>query len=812
MDWNKYIKDAIPSKHSNTLYLNKEIADLDQPGPKDYMWTDIDDYLKLRFKEGRTKNLAADRVSGYEAKKRKVITDIIVDPAFKDSKSDQQFNSFRSEGDYPAILVRDAETTTQELLEYDTFDHVLNASALRREYLQKWLKDDSAGRIDELDFRFTSADVINKYWEFTKTFERKDPTIGFQIDTRGGKELLQIVLGLLSKKKNIFFGSDFYASFGGLIKSIYKFVFFQDVAVIDLRTVKTEANIKELYNKYSKQGKAIAWIVGLSKINHPIDAILKKIGDDKITFVDEIDWSAFHKEAYIKKLAKGGPLILLSADLNKAKAKFDFDQIIELPYEEMLIMAKYSQEDPSYSKPIINEFYKNFPELEKNPNFSIQPVMEGLVEPVFVDISLADEGIANDLNWNVINNDLNKHGKIYADIQDILIANGNTPAYSKFNLKNILARVNELLAQKGLNVRVDENNPTPIEFTTAKSNDQIKKQQQIKQTQVGNRYKVITATGEDLHIKDHSKQNIKQGQKVTRETAAQYVEDHFELAQQEGYANVWVLSKFIIQRSYSIHKHNVTLLSYDDSSESTGKQWIARGWTPGQGKEVAVNIHVHFNRSQSPLYMSMILQQAQKLKARHKISIERAIKQVLLKLTFLQIDDNGDPKEYTYDSFMRSVAMRNPSTKAVALDFASYIAKNFSQEVIDHIMNGHKGSVAVGNRKVEVYKKLIQKKKGSKGVPSKPSDVKNLEKVLMVFFDQLDVVVPMADSESFDIRKVLQKIDSDSILSEEFESSFGFQPGIMSMVLEDNSLDQKIEQLNFYTLKKISITKQAFVG
>ena len=812
MDWNKYIKDAIPSKHSNTLYLNKEIADLDQPGPKDYMWTDIDDYLKLRFKEGRTKNLAADRVSGYEAKKRKVITDIIVDPAFKDSKSDQQFNSFRSEGDYPAILVRDAETTTQELLEYDTFDHVLNASALRREYLQKWLKDDSAGRIDELDFRFTSADVINKYWEFTKTFERKDPTIGFQIDTRGGKELLQIVLGLLSKKKNIFFGSDFYASFGGLIKSIYKFVFFQDVAVIDLRTVKTEANIKELYNKYSKQGKAIAWIVGLSKINHPIDAILKKIGDDKITFVDEIDWSAFHKEAYIKKLAKGGPLILLSADLNKAKAKFDFDQIIELPYEEMLIMAKYSQEDPSYSKPIIDEFYKNFLELEKNPNFSIQPVMENLVEPVFVDISLADEGIANDLNWNVINNDLNKHGKIYADIQDILIANGNTPAYSKFNLKNILARVNELLAQKGLNVRVDENNPTPIEFTTAKSNDQIKKQQQIKQTQVGNRYKVITATGEDLHIKDHSKQNIKQGQKVTRETAAQYVEDHFELAQQEGYANVWVLSKFIIQRSYSIHKHNVTLLSYDDSSESTGKQWIARGWTPGQGKEVAVNIHVHFNRSQSPLYMSMILQQAQKLKARHKISIERAIKQVLLKLTFLQIDDNGDPKEYTYDSFMRSVAMRNPSTKAVALDFASYIAKNFSQEVIDHIMNGHKGSVAVGNRKVEVYKKLIQKKKGSKGVPSKPSDVKNLEKVLMVFFDQLDVVVPMADSESFDIRKVLQKIDSDSILSEEFESSFGFQPGIMSMVLEDNSLDQKIEQLNFYTLKKISITKQAFVG
>lgn len=812
MNWKDYIKDSVKSNHSNTIYLNQEVADLDVPGFKIYKWTDIDDFLKKRFKEGRTKNLASTRVSGYEAKKRKVITDIIVDPVFKDPKSDQNFNSFRSEGDYPATLVKDEETTTLELLEYDTFDDVLNASALRREYLQKWLNDDSAGRIDEIDFRFTSADVINKYCEFTKSFDRKDPTIGFQIDTRGGKELLQLVLGNLGKKKNIFFGSDFYASFGGLIKAIYKFVLFQDIAVIDLRKITKEKEIKKLYSEYSQQGKTIAWIVGLSKTNHPIDAILKDIGHNKITFVDEIDWSAFHKEAYIKKLAKGGPLILLSADLNKAKAKFDFDHIIELTYEEMLMMAKYSQEDPSYSKPIIDKFYENFPEMRNHPNFSIQPVMENLVEPVFVDISLADEGFANDLNWNSINNDLNKHEKIYADIQDIMIGQGNTATYAKFNLKNILARVNEHLAQKGFDVRVDEDNPTPIEFTTAKTNAQIKKQQKIKQTQVGKKYKVITATGEDLHIKDHSKQNIKQGQKVTRETAAQYVEDHFELAKQEGYENVWVLSKFMIQRSYSVGRHNVTILSYDDSSESTGKQWIARGWTPGQGKEVAVNVHIHFNRNQSPLYMSKILEQAEKLRARHKISIERAIKQVLLKLTFLQIDDNGDPKEYTYDSFMRSVAMRNPSTKAVALDFASYIAKNFSQEVIDHIMNGHKGSVAVGNRKVEVYKKLIQKKKGSKGVPSKPSDVKKLEKVLMVFFDQLDVVVPMADSESFDIRKVLQKIDSDSIISEEFESSFGFQPGIMSMVLEDNSLDQKIEQLNFYTLKKISTMKQAFVG
>ena len=95
---------------------------------------------------------------------------------------------------------------------------------------------------------------------------------------------------------------------------------------------------------------------------------------------------------------------------------------------------------------------------------------------------------------------------------------------------------------------------------------------------------------------------------------------------------------------------------------------------------------------------------------------------------------------------------------------------------------------------------------------SKPSDVKKLEKVLTAFIDQLDVIVPMADTDSFDIRKVLQKIDSDRVVSEEFESSFGFQPGIMSMVLKDSCLDQKIEQLNFYTLKKISTIKQAFVG
>ena len=127
-------------------------------------------------------------------------------------------------------------------------------------------------------------------------------------------------------------------------------------------------------------------------------------------------------------------------------------------------------------------------------------------------------------------------------------------------------------------------------------------------------------------------------------------------------------------------------------------------------------------------------------------------------------------------------------------------------------MNGHKGSVPVGNRKVEIYKKLIQKRKGTKGTLSKPSDVKKLEKVLTAFIDQLDVIVPMADTDSFDIRKVLQKIDSDRVVSEEFESSFGFQPGIMSMVLKDSCLDQKIEQLNFYTLKKISTIKQAFVG
>jgi hypothetical protein len=127
-------------------------------------------------------------------------------------------------------------------------------------------------------------------------------------------------------------------------------------------------------------------------------------------------------------------------------------------------------------------------------------------------------------------------------------------------------------------------------------------------------------------------------------------------------------------------------------------------------------------------------------------------------------------------------------------------------------MNGQTSSSAVGNRYVQVYKNPIIRKKGQKGKSATPSDTKKLEKVMMAFIDQLDVICPMADADSFDIRKVLHNINNDVTISDEFESSFGFHPGIMSKVLDSSDLNSKIEQLNFYTLKKISIIKQTFLN
>lgn len=813
-NWKRYIKDSIPSPAKNTLYLNKEVAELDKPGNKLYAWTDADDFEKNRYKEGRTKNLAWERIKGYESKKRKIIVDIIVDKAFNNAGTDQKFNEFRSENNsYPATLVDEDEVTSKEVMQYNSFDDVQEIISLRRKFLQKWLDDDSAGRIEELDIRFTTADSLIKYNEY-KQHNDGPKTYGWEKDTRTGKELLQAVMGKLSGKSNLFFGSDFYASFGGLIRSLLKFKFFKELAIIDLRKVTKEKDIKKLYRQYTNEGKVIAWIIGLSKTNHPIDDILEEIGSDKETFIDEIDWSAHHKHTYIKKISKGGNLHLLSADLSKAKVKFKFDKIFSLSYEEFLMLSKLSQEDPTYSKSIIDKFYKNFPHLESDKSFSIQRSIDNVVEPVFVDISLADEGYKNNLNWNSINSDLDKHEKIYADIQDIHMGNGNTAKYSKYSLKNIMARVNDHLQLKGLDIRVDENNPTPIEFTTTKTNKQIKKQQEIKQRQFGKRFKVITATGEDRHIKNHYDLNIKKGQTVTRETASVYVEDQFELAKSEGYENVWVLSKFLIQRSYSVGKHNISLLSYDDSSESTGKQWIARGWTPDGKKQVAITIHVHFNRGQSPLYMSKILELAGKHKARHKTSIEQSIKQVLLKLTFIGIDANGDAKDWTYDEFMRSVSLRSPAVKTMAFNLSSYIMNNFNSEIIDHLLAGQKGSAPIGNRNVSVYKKSKNNtsNKNSKGKTITPSELKKLEKVIFTFIKHLDLVVPMSDAEGFDIRQVLEKISNSKEKELEFVSSFGISPMILKQVVDDKELDEIIEELTFYTLKQIEISKQRFAA
>ena len=248
MDWDIYIKDAVPTDHANTLYLNPDLAEMDElPGNKSYSWVDRDDFERRITKEGRTKNKASKRVSQYEAKKRKFIIDIIVDERFKPAKSDQHFNSYRSEDtSYPAKLFKDVEATSEELMQYNSYDDLLNISALRREYLQKWLDDTNAGRDSRLSFRFTSADVLNKLKNYLDSCEKNDPIIGLQIDTRGGKELLQIVGAVLSNKSNIFFGSDFYASFGGLLKSIYKFSLFKDMAVIDLRKTTDKEKIEEL--------------------------------------------------------------------------------------------------------------------------------------------------------------------------------------------------------------------------------------------------------------------------------------------------------------------------------------------------------------------------------------------------------------------------------------------------------------------------------------------------------------------------------------------------------------------------------------
>jgi len=113
---------------------------------------------------------------------------------------------------------------------------------------------------------------------------------------------------------------------------------------------------------------------------------------------------------------------------------------------------------------------------------------------------------------------------------------------------------------------------------------------------------------------------------------------------------------------------------------------------------------------------------------------------------------------------------------------------------------------------VQVFKKNFKLTNRPNGKFIQPSDIRKLEKILLAFIEQLDIVVPMSDTDSFDVRKVLQKINLDDVLKQEFESSFGFNPGIMALALSDISLNQKIEEINFYTLKKISIVKESFTA
>jgi hypothetical protein len=313
----------------------------------------------------------------------------------------------------------------------------------------------------------------------------------------------------------------------------------------------------------------------------------------------------------------------------------------------------------------------------------------------------------------------------------------------------------------------------------------------------GRKIKVIPVSGVCKHIR--TKTNwYKQGDQVRIQDCEYYVKDHIKQAQEEGYDGVWIIASQYCQRSFTIGKIYIVILSYDAGAAGGTAQRTSRVSSPALGKTAGLIISNSFDHTRDEKIDSMLSSRAKSRMARTGESFVNAGRSVKRGFSIFTLNDNGDQIQLEWDAYTYRLALQqNGLANSLAREFHKKVKENAWEEKFMEATR--RGNPSKGKNLDGTYvdPEVSERNRKNRSNPTKGVSEAVILNALKYITENMDIVHRMAtDNESKCILECIKGINNNNILFEEFFSQFNIEPSyLIDMLEEDIYLQELTNQL-----------------
>lgn len=410
--------------------------------------------------------------------------------------------------------------------------------------------------------------------------------------------------------------------------------------------------------------------------------------------------------------------------------------------------------------------------------------------------------------------DPSKHGSII--VQDTNIFLGGDSNFSHMSINSVIDKQNIYYSEQGKSENINLPNDTFVLIEFLPMNTNIKKRGQLSTVLKGKlelyaeyrqqganlsgrKIKVIPISSKCKHIRSNYSKGYKHGQPVSMQAAEDYVKDELKIAQKQGYEGIWIVASIYCQRSFTIGKIYIVMLSYDAGNSGTTAQRMSRIASPYKNKNVGLVISNSFDSTRDEKIDLMLISRAKSRQKKTGEDFINAGRSVKRGLSIFSINDNGDLVQWTFDEYLTRLYRNKTSfDKFVSREITKFIVINGLEKIFK---NGTKWKGAthekLDNTFIEDDNALPSNKGVGNKIPTAQKDINNVLLVIQYMVQKAHIMYAIgSDGNNNSLTQSLQNVTMDSMLNLEFKSQFGLSAmDVLNLIKCEMEVEVLLEQV-----------------
>lgn len=794
-EFKDYTQNAV--KYSdNVWYLNDHLRTVDASNlnaPKLYAWVTESAFEKREPKEGQTnQETAGQRVAQYQTIEKRIIIDIIIDKVFLEAGQDQKFHGFRETIHDGQLKWLKDERASDEVIYYKDWDSFYSSPALRREALQQWTNNVSAGRRN-LEQRVPSLLMLIAF--FTNRNPR-DPVLLkmhiFELCARFGKTIWALSLFQLSNCDTLVFGAYYLSSFGSIKNELSAWSQFSDVRYVDTRHPGWEGK----HASYIKDGYKVVVLCSLQATDSGWAKVEKWYDNNDVGMVilDEVDFGV-HTDRTSNRLlgiiAKSEVIGMSGTNADRMNnGIIDIHRFESYTMEQMLELKHALVDDKSIAANTLAEAINVVPGEFWN-GVNAKDNLNEIPELSFFQRTVLAE---TDMTFSKLLSDPKQYkGVIH---RDSLILAGADDEFSHLSIDNVVDKATRELAK--MSKPAEHELIDVIEFvgytTTLENLNAYASFRQQGFDSAKFKCLVVPIHGGMKHIRDSKLLDeegnpiYKKGQGVDTETSEHYAKDMKDYAEKEGYDRIWIIASGMCQRSFGVGSLSVELLSFDKGESGGVNQRISRLGSPYLGKSAGLVISNSFANERDEKIQMLLYKMAKSRASRTGEDLHKAMRDVKLSLSIFKLGEDGRAIQYEIDEYLAELAKNKTGIRANVCKTLTRVITEMDASTIEAFKQGTTGN---GKPQTKLDSTFYDKKSVTKGMSQTVPGQKDVNEVLKVvenLVNNAHLIDALGQSTGSRIGFIqsVKNICLDEALTQEFVAEFKLTPNLFYAIITTN--------------------------